>query len=290
MLEAILDGNMSEVMGILAVVQSLGLLFGFVGLIMTLAPYFFFGYMYYCCGSKAGLSSDKGWMPFIPIAREIYRCYIADVPVWYMLFFIASPVWCLISLLIFLIFGAGLKLVVLAIVLIIIYTVASLVFTYFYFKKFYGKFDFNENTAWIELLPVFAIVSTVLLALIAFDSRIQLAGKKKDTPPQLATVTGIAGSYTGAVFDISNGEPIIFGRNAQFCNVLYDNSHDKISGRHCTVRFDPSNGKYYLTDDRSTNGVYFADGRKLGPSVPTLVAPGTVFYLGQGKAEGFRIG
>ena len=290
MLEAILDGNMSEVMGILAVVQSLGLLFGFIGLIMMLAPYFFFGYMYYCCGSKAGLSSDKGWMPFIPIAREIYRCYIADVPVWYMLFFIGSPVWCLIALLIFLIFGAGLKLVVLAVVLILIYTVASLVFTYFYFKKFYGKFGFNENTAWIELIPVFTFVSTVFLAMIAFDKRISLDPGPDPQPNQFATVTGVSGTYTGAVFDISNGEPIIFGRNAQFCNVLYDNSHDKISGRHCTVRFEKASGKYYLTDDKSTNGVYFADGRKLDPSVPTLVAPGTVFYLGQGKAEGFRIG
>ena len=50
-----------------------------------------------CTGHKAKVEGD--FMPFIPIARQIYQMKIAECPVWYILFFGSTTItWGLVIL------------------------------------------------------------------------------------------------------------------------------------------------------------------------------------------------
>ncbi len=276
--------------------QSMSILFFILGLVFTLLPYFVQGYAIMCTGRKAKLNSD--FMPFIPVARQIYQMKIAKCPVWYIFFFGFTTITVvtvgLISLLLYKLTG---KLAIVS-VLWIIYIIANMVFTFLYYQKFYTAFGFNPNTAWMNIIPTFGLVALTFTMLIAFSNSIRY-GKyvespaaggpgKAAMPSNSGTIVGVAGAYRDATFDLVDGAELIFGRSPQDANIVFDQLATDVSRKHCSVRFDGRANQYIVTD-YSSNGTYLENGTRIENGQPKTLSRGTVIYLGSSRQNGFRL-
>lgn len=276
--------------------QSMSVLFFVLGLVFTLLPYFVQGYAIMCTGRKAKLNSD--FMPFIPVARQIYQMKIAKCPVWYIFFFGTTTITVaavgLISILLYKLTG---KLAIVS-VLWIVYIIANMVFTFLYYQKFYEAFGFNPNTAWLNIIPTFGLVALTFTMLIAFSNSIRY-GKyvetpveegrgKKAMPSNSGVIVGVAGSYRDAAFDLVDGAELIFGRSPQEANIVFDQLATDVSRKHCSVRFDGRSNQYVVTD-YSSNGTYLENGTRLENGQPKQLSRGTVIYLGSSRQNGFRL-
>lgn len=276
--------------------QSMSILLFILGILFTLLPYFVQGYAIMCTGRKAKLNTD--FMPFIPVARQIYQMKIAKCPVWYIFFFGTTTVTTvsvgLISLLIFKLTGK----VAIVSVLWIIYIIANMVFTFLYYQKFYEVFGFNPNCAWLNILPTFGIVSLTFSMLIAFSNSIHY-GKyveqpvdvkrgEKTPPTNKGVIVGIVGTYKDATFDLVDGAELVFGRSPQESNIVFDQLATDVSRKHCVIRFDGRSNQYIVTD-YSRNGTYLENGTRLENGQPRQLSRGTVVYLGSSRQNGFRL-
>ena len=74
--------------------------------------------------------------------------------------------------------------------------------------------------------------------------------------------------------------PVMVGRNAAECVIVYQPGTPGVSGKHCTVSFDSQSQEFTVTDLGSTFGTFLSDGRKLTPQVPEVLRPGDVVYIG----------
>lgn len=292
---------------LLIFLQGLGIIANIVLVAAMIAPYIFTGYLIMCIGKKAGVDDD--WMPFLPISRQIYQMRIADCPWWYVLVFQGCFINGAIMSVILLVVGGLFRLPVVAILLMVIYWVTSLVFTFRYYKIYYPLFGFNPNTAWIEIIWSFAIVSTVLLVLLAFSDNVRYMGRGgtrtvesgngggtsggRDSVGAVceknAVITGTVGKYAGASFDITDGSSIVFGRSATEANVIFDQFETDVSRKHCAIKYNPQSDQFIVTDF-STNGTYLEDGSRLTANQPISVMRGTVVYLGKNKKNAFKLG
>ena len=284
------------IMDLAGMLQSMSILFFVLGLVFTLLPYFVQGYAIMCTGRKAKLNSD--FMPFIPVARQIYQMKIAKCPVWYIFFFGTTTITVatvgLISILLYKLTG---KLAIVS-VLWIIYIIANMVFTFLYYQKFYEAFGFNPNTAWMNIIPTFGLVALVFTMLIAFSNSIRYGkyveapvndgGSKKAMPTNSGGIVGVAGAYRDATFDLVDGAELIFGRSPQEANIVFDQLATDVSRKHCTVRFDGRSNQYVVTD-YSSNGTYLENGTRLENGQPKQLSRGTVIYLGSSRQNGFRL-
>lgn len=276
--------------------------------VLYLLPYVIEGYAIMCTGHKAKVDGD--FMAFIPIARQLYQMKIADCPWWYIFFF---GNWTFVAmgslgLLLYLIYMLTDMIAIIG-VLTIVYFIANRVFTFFYYQKFYRSFGFNPNMAWLNILPVLPIfripligtVPTVFTYLIAFSNAIEHKdyvspldvdtppyNKKKSTSASTGVVVGIAGKYAGANFDVVDGSELIFGRDPQSANIIFDQTASDISRRHCSVKFDGKANQYIVTDYSST-GTYLEGSIQIEKGQPKTLAKGTVIYLGGSKQNGFRL-
>lgn len=89
----------------------------------------------------------------------------------------------------------------------------------------------------------------------------------------------------GQSIGIPAGEEIVFGRDSQYCMLIFNNR--KVSRRQCGVRYDAGNS-CYLVIDYSSGGTTLQDGRMLATSEYTMLRPGTVIHIG-GGAEVFML-
>jgi hypothetical protein len=101
-------------------------------------------------------------------------------------------------------------------------------------------------------------------------------------------ITGVSGVYAGQSFKIKNGEEMIFGRDGSFAHIVISGSSDKVSRKHCVIRYDAGNRAYYVTDF-SSNGTSYNGGVRLVANIPTQLPLGTVISLGD-NANQFRLG
>ncbi len=253
-----------------------------------------------CTGRKAKLNND--FMPFVPIARQIYQMRIAGCPVWYIFFFGFTTITAGLSVLVSFLLGRVIRNGAVIFVLLVIYTIACLVFTFLYYRSFYERFGFNPNTAWLNITPVFSVVATVFGMLIAFSNSIRFGKFVEPTeqgtpgnrsgsaavPTNRGTVVGVVGAYKDASFELADGAELIFGRLAQECNIVFDQLATDVSRKHCTVRFDGRTNQYVVTDNSST-GTYLESGMRLEKGQPKQIARGTVIYLGSSRQNGFRL-
>ena len=303
--------EMDELAAMLSgIVQGLGILAYIFGILALLMPYLVSGYMIMCVGRKAKLDAD--WMPFVPIARQLYQMKIADCPWWYIFLFQATFVSVGSMSLIILFISLLLKNVVVILVLSVSYAIVNMVFTFFYYRKYYIHFGFNPNAAWIDVIWSFRMVSTVLLVFIAFSDSIryrregevyletggfdgqapqrEAARMAQQVPAgQRAVITGISGKYAGAAFDISDGMPVVFGRSASEANIVFDKFETDISRKHCFVCYDMGLQKFIVTDC-STNGTFREDGSMLPPNQPVNMEFGSLIYLGKNRKNSFLLG
>lgn len=278
-------------------VQSMSVLFFLLSLLFLVVPYFVHGYALMCTGRKAKLNSD--FMPFIPIGRQLYQMRIAKCPWWYVFFFGTSTITVVtVGLVSFLLSKLTGKIAIVS-VLLCIYVIANMVFTFLYYQKFYEAFGFNPNTAWMNIIPTFGIVAQVFAMLIAFSNSVRYGkyvesvsggadGKKGGMPTNSGVIVGIVGTYADARFELTDGSELVFGRSPQDANIVFDQLATDVSRKHCVVRFDGRANQYVVTD-YSSNGTYLENGTRLESGQPKQLSRGTVIYLGSSKKNGFRL-
>lgn len=75
--------------------------------------------------------------------------------------------------------------------------------------------------------------------------------------------------------------PILIGRDASHCTITYREGTPGVSGRHCSVSWNPGTEEFLITDLRSTYGTFLANGQKLEPNVPYHCRSGESFYVGE---------
>ena len=260
-------------------------------LLTALGAYIFKGYMYMCIGKKADVEDD--WMPFLAIARQLYMIKIADRPWWNIFLFSESGfITVTITVLVGWILGRLTKSLIFVGIVLAVYWIAILIFTFFIYRNFYSKFRFNPNTAWLVIIPGLGIVDLVFKMLVAFSDVVVKRTKLVDPPvppipSKRATIIGISGQYEGAVFDISRGDEIAMGRSAKECHIVFDQFQEEVSRIHCKIRYDLNTEDFYITDCSSL-GTYMEDGTRLENGVTKRVGRGTVIYLAT-KRNKFRL-
>lgn len=288
-------GDVGEM--ITAFVSLLSLIGPMLG-IMALASYFIKGYALMCTGHKAKVGGD--FMPFVPIARQIYQMKIAECPIWYILFFETTTITTGVTVLVSFLLG---MLVpdhpAIIIVLLFIYWIANRVFTVLYYRNYYRAFGFNPNTAWMHIIPGVQMMGSVFTYLIAFSNAILY--KDYVDPIEVMTpvkepkaisadgvIVGVTGKYINAKFEMKDGAELVFGRDPQEVNIVFDQTASDVSRKHCSVRFDGKAQQYVVTDF-STTGTFLESGVRLEKFQPKTIAKGTVIYLGASRQNGFRL-
>lgn len=88
------------------------------------------------------------------------------------------------------------------------------------------------------------------------------------------------GIYEGAQFPIQ--DEIIIGRDETCAHVVIKNP--EISRRHCSIRYNPANGTYIVTD-YSSNGVYYKNGQAFPKNAPVTLNPGTIIVIARSGNE-----
>lgn len=277
-------------------IQNFTMLFIFLFIVFFLVPYFINGYAIMCTGRKARVQND--FMAFIPIGRQLYQMKIAKCPWWYIFFFGHTTITVGGVFAICLMLNAVIKKLAIISVLVIIYIIANLVFTFMYYRKFYESFGFNPNTAWVNIIP-FSPIDNVFAMLIAFSNSIEYrkyVQRPADGPSRAignsasntGVIVGVAGAYVNAKFDVVDGQELTFGRNPDYANIVFDSTASDVSKQHCSIRFDGKANQYVITDYSST-GTYLENGTRIESGQPKQLARGTTIYLGASKRQGFRL-
>ncbi|MFR1833058.1 MAG: FHA domain-containing protein [Lachnospiraceae bacterium] len=259
----------------------------------ALGIYLFTGYTYMCIGKKAGIEGD--WKPFIPIARQLYMMEITERPWWNIFLFgeSATIIGVITALVSWIVLGLTKNLVAVTVILCG-YAIAVMVFTFLYYRDFFGKFRFNPNTAWLTVIPGMGIIATVFKMMIAFsDVIVTNDGYIEDReggviPREPAVLRGLAGEYTGFTFDVSDGSEIVMGRDASVCQIVFNQFQSKVSRLHCKIHYDAKTDNYYVTNYSATSGTFTENGTRFEEGTAKLVARGTIIYLGD-KANSFRL-
>lgn len=93
-------------------------------------------------------------------------------------------------------------------------------------------------------------------------------------------VRSMSAQHNGMSFPIG-GAPILVGRDTVNCTIVYREGTPGVSGRHCTIEWDPRTEEFLITDLRSTYGTFLMDGQKLQPNVPYHCKAGECIYVGE---------
>jgi hypothetical protein len=104
------------------------------------------------------------------------------------------------------------------------------------------------------------------------------------TPCSLA---GLSGMYAGQTIPMAPNDELIIGRDSNLANVIIDTNAEKVSRKHCGIRFDPTRNIYSVTD-YSSNGTFIDGESRLVANAPTTLQRGVVINLGN-RENRFRL-
>lgn len=143
---------------------------------------------------------------------------------------------------------------------------------------------------------IIAIIAAVAVIGAAVAAAVVLGKKKKPAPAapapaapvpaapvaaaprKAAYVRSLSPQHRGSRVAVSG--QLLLGRG-QDCAVVYRGDTPGVSGRHCSLSWDPNSGDFLLTDLQSTYGTYLQNGQKLSPNLPYHLRSGDQFYLGE---------
>lgn len=89
-------------------------------------------------------------------------------------------------------------------------------------------------------------------------------------------IRAIEGDYAGAVFEMKDGESLVFGTHPRYCHIIFQDP--KISRTHCMVVCQERE-KNYLITDCSKNGTFLLNGERLPFGVACAFPSGTIFSI-----------
>lgn len=102
----------------------------------------------------------------------------------------------------------------------------------------------------------------------------------KSTAPR-PVVKGVSGHFAGQTFELVNNS-LIIGRDPRSAQVVYPQSNEEVSRKHCVINYDHSSDKFTL-EDSSSNGTFLASNQKLESGKPYYLNRGDRFYLVDSK-------
>ena len=151
----------------------------------------------------------------------------------------------------------------------------------------------KDNTWLIVLVCASAavIVAVVVVVLVVRSKKKKAAVEKANaeqaavaaaaaaTPMRLGYVRSQTAQHRGMRIAVQG--QIMLGRNRAECALVFQDNTPGVSGRHCSVRFDPITCDFILTDLQSTYGTYLENGQRLTAGVPYHLRSGDRFYLGE---------
>ncbi len=268
-------------------------------------------YYIYCVPQEkiaAKLGDDATWMAYVPFARNAQRMSMVDMPMWKM-FFVGGLFTYLFGLgIIFVIcwlFATlnPLMAIVMGVILVIVHGVFYILSSYDFYCRIADNFGFDKvPTAFIMMFVPAA--SSVISYLIALSDRYYVgaapapsAAPAPNAAPagsafQMSAgsddigLMGISGMYAGAKFTMKATDEFVIGRDSTLSNIIISANGDKVSRRHCTVRFVPATCSYEVTDF-SSNGTFYGNTRLL-KGQPTSIARGTTIVIGD-KLNQFKL-
>ncbi len=89
---------------------------------------------------------------------------------------------------------------------------------------------------------------------------------------------GIEGEFADCVVELDE-EPIVIGRDPRLCQLVFPETNNDISKRHCILRYDRSKTTFILEDAWSTNGTFLGSGEQVKPGGSCGLKSGERFYL-----------
>ncbi|MBQ3109221.1 MAG: FHA domain-containing protein [Clostridia bacterium] len=297
------SGAVAAIAGVSGIILTIVII---LGVALLAVWYFFTGYLWQCIGRKAGLRND--WMPYVPVAYDIYRLRAVKAPIWHLFFFGFTGSLCvaIVSLLL------GFITPILSAIVAVAWAVLNLIVTFLFYRNYYKAFGFNPLMALIVFVPAFFAFAPVIDMLIAFKGDIRygaakaavpsvdLGGNTGAVPPAApipaapvaggasGQISALDGMYKGSVFTIADNEEVTFGRDSSECQIIFDQYSTDVSRKHCSVRYNAAAGSYTVID-YSKNGTFTLDGRRLQPNVHTTLSRGTIICIGS-KKNTFRLG
>lgn len=99
-------------------------------------------------------------------------------------------------------------------------------------------------------------------------------------PVKKAMVRSMSAQHNGVSYPIG-ASPILVGRDGSNCTIVYREGTPGVSGRHCSIGWDPNTEEFLITDLRSTYGTYLMNGQKLQANVPYHCKSGESIYIGE---------
>ncbi len=144
----------------------------------------------------------------------------------------------------------------------------------------------KDNTVLYIVIGVLAVVAAAIAVLIVVLKKRPAKGGGGQIPytgpapsPRSGMIRSLAEQHRGLSVPIQGGQAII-GRVRGECAIVFAEGTPGVSGRHCSVSFDPGTGEFILTDLKSTYGTFLENGTRLTPGVPYRLRSGDRFYLG----------
>lgn len=107
-----------------------------------------------------------------------------------------------------------------------------------------------------------------------------------DTPaPTLkGTIVALSGKESGYRYPIEDGEELIIGKDPSVAHIIVDAGHERISKKHCGVKWDSKINQYQVID-YSMNGTYINSIRKLSKGLFVTVPKGTIINLAKDNID-----
>ena len=248
----------------------------------------------------AKLGHASKWMAYVPFARGVQKVAMVGMPTWKFIFLDAQAFWIgliggLGALFMFIHPGFGIAVLVL---LLLAYLVMFIMFSYDYNSRLADSFGFDKGP--MALIWTFSLITSVfsipIIYLIALSDKYQLKGKEVHSAGQCGTapvafdgpvgLAGISGMYSGANFPMSDTDEFVIGRDSALSNIIISANGDKVSRRHCTVKYIKVTGCYEVTDF-SSNGTFYGNTRLL-KGQPTSIPRGTTIVIGD-KMNQFKL-
>ncbi len=288
-----LGGIGSAIMTVINTLVSSFILFVVIVLLMLVAYWTITGFKWLHIGRKAGL--EKDWMPFVPVAKALYRLKIVD-EAWWMVFFLEG--WWFYGGILFIIIVAisNFSWMIFGMILVGLYWGCCVAYNIYWRYKYYIAFDIKPHLAISIFVPFTGGMRRVVDYLVAFTSNYDFGGTgaatskiegaknfvnvqpKAPATPQAGSLSGLSGMYAGQTIPLAPNEDLLIGRD-NTCNLIIDRNAEKLSRKHCSILYNTSLGCYMVTD-YSSNGTYIDGGNRLVANMATQLQRGTVIALG----------
>lgn len=102
-----------------------------------------------------------------------------------------------------------------------------------------------------------------------------------------AFIRSMSAQHNGKAFPVGKA-PVVIGRDASSCVIVFSEGTQGVSGVHCSVSYDSETDVFTLTDLGSTYGTYLIGGQQVLAKTSLSLKSGESFYVGD-KANVCRV-